>query len=180
MTRRVNLGCGRNPVEGWWNVDRAALPGVDELVDLDEPLPWDAGSVEAFQGIDLIEHIARPLDLMAELWRCATPGASCYFELPYGSSDDAWEDPTHVRPYFVGSWRYFGQPIYYRTDYGYRGDWAVRSIELHVRPGVTAEDVMFTRNTVLRQAVTLEAVKPARPNDPTLLETPDVRIVEVT
>ena len=176
---RVNLGCGRNPVEGWHNVDRAELPGVDEVVDLEEPLPWNANTVDEYQGIDLIEHIANPLALMEELWRCAKPGAECRFELPYGSSDDAWEDPTHVRPYFVNSWIYFAQPTYYRADYGYRGDWETKVIELHVRPGVELEDVMFTRNTVVRQVVVLGAVKPARLPGVEAMQSPPIKLFEV-
>lgn len=177
--RRINLGCGRNPMDGWHNVDRARLPGVDENVDLEWFIPWANDTIDEYVGIDLIEHIKNPLKLMERLWECAKPGARCRFELPYGSSDDAWEDPTHVRPYFLNSWIYFAQPTYYRADYGYRGDWQAVEIELHVRPGVEAEDVMFTRNTVLRQVVTLEAIKPARPCDQSLMQQAPIKLVEV-
>jgi hypothetical protein len=177
---RVNLGCGRNPIAGWHNVDRASLPGVDELVDLERPLPWADGTVAEFQGVDLIEHISDPLAFMAELYRVAEPGARCRFELPYGSSDDAWEDPTHVRPYFAGSWMYFAQPTYYRADYGYRGDWQTETIELHCRPGVTSEDILFTRNVVVRQVVTLQAVKPARIPGTDPMIPPSVKLFTVT
>jgi len=38
---RLNLGCGLQPMDGWVNVDRCDLPGVDLVYDLDsgEPLP---------------------------------------------------------------------------------------------------------------------------------------------
>jgi hypothetical protein len=87
-------------------------------------------------------------------------------------SDDAHEDPGHRRVYFVDSWRYFEQPMYWRADYGYRGDWRVEELVLKLRaervpPGASREAVVelleTTRNFVKEQIVTLVAVKPARP-----------------
>jgi SAM-dependent methyltransferase len=180
---KVNLGCGRNPRAGWINVDRVDLPGVDVIADLDHctetPLPFDDGSVDEILGVDLIEHITNPLPLMQELWRIAKPGAACTFVLPYGTSDDAWEDPTHVRPYFVGSWGYFGQPFYWRADYGYRGDWETTAILLAVDQELDPEEqmarVQMLRNAVSRQEVRLTARKPARPCDRALIAAPPVQ-----
>lgn len=180
---KLNLGCGRNPLDGFVNLDVVDIGCAQVVFDLDQcattPLPFDDDIVDEIVGVDLIEHIRNPLPLMAELWRVAKPDTRCRFELPYGSSDDAWEDPTHVRPYFLGSWGYFGQPYYWRADYGYRGDWLVEQIELLVRPGVEAQDVMVLRNCVLRQNVTLRAVKPARAPRQELMEQPSVKLVEV-
>lgn len=164
---KLNLGCGRNPMTGFVNLDRAALPGVDVVHDLEQlPLPFDDDTFDEIVGVDLIEHIAGALGLMEELWRIAAPGALCTFALPYGSSDDAWEDPTHVRPYFLGSWAYFAQPTYYRADYGYRGDWQPERITLDVTCDGTADEVhaqvMALRNVAERQVVELRAVKPRR------------------
>lgn len=177
---KLNLGCGRNPLDGYVNLDRAPLPGVDVVHDLEQfPLPFDDDTFDEIIGIDLIEHVTDALGLMEELHRIATPGAICTFALPYGSSDDAWEDPTHVRPYFIGSWMYFAQPTYYRADYGYRGDWQIDTITLDVKVDGTAEEVqamvMSMRNVVARQVVELRAVKPARPPDRSLWENPQIR-----
>lgn len=164
---KLNLGCGRNSMAGFVNLDRAALPGVDVVHDLEQlPLPFDDDTFDEIVGVDLIEHIANALGLMEELWRIATSGALCTFTLPYGSSDDAWEDPTHVRPYFLGSWAYFAQPTYYRADYGYRGDWQPERITLDVTCEGDADEVhaqvMALRNVAERQVVELRAVKPRR------------------
>lgn len=176
---KLNLGCGRNPMDGYVNLDRADLPGVDVVHDLSvHPLPFDDDTFDEIIGIDLIEHIADPLSLMAELWRIAAPDALCSFALPYGSSDDAWEDPTHVRPYFINSWMYFAQPTYYRADYGYRADWQAERIILDVNCAGTVaeitEQVMSMRNTVRRQVVELRAIKPARAPDRSLWVNPQV------
>lgn len=177
---KLNLGCGRNPIDGYVNLDRAALPGVDVVHDLEQhPLPFDDDTFDEIIGIDLIEHVTDALGLMAELWRIATPDALCTFALPYGSSDDAWEDPTHVRPYFANSWMYFAQPTYYRADYGYRGDWQPETITLEVTCDGNAEEVhaqvMALRNVVARQVVELRAVKPAREPLQSLWQNPQIR-----
>jgi len=69
------------------------------------------------------------LALMAELHRVAKAGRADDPAPALWSSDDAVEDPTHTRPYFEGSFVYFGQPAYSRADYGYRGDWAIESVK---------------------------------------------------
>ena len=179
---KLNLGAGRSPAEGFVNVDRADLPGIDVVHDLESfPLPFDEDSVDEIVGIDLIEHIGDALGLMSELWRIAKADAVCTFALPYGSSDDAWSDPTHVRPYFVESWGYFSQPVYWRADYGYRGDWQPETVTLDVTcEGDTTDDVMLQvralRNVVSRQMVTLRAVKPARRCDRDLIVAPKIEL----
>lgn len=178
---KLNLGCGRNPIDGYVNLDIAPLPGVDVVHDLEQPLPFDDDIFDEIVGVDLIEHIRDPLALMQELWRVAKPGCKLRFELPYGSSDDAWEDPTHRRPYFVGSWMYFAQPTYYRADYGYRGDWLTKAVVLDVFDASgprdqLMQDIVQLRNVVARQAVHLEAIKPARPCEQALMTQPQVMI----
>lgn len=181
---RVNLGCGRTKMDGYVNVDRSRDVDPDVVLNLEDPYARHRNTsivnVTEWLGIDLIEHIRDSLGLMEWMWERSVAGARCGFELPYGSSDDAWEDPTHVRPYYIGSWGYFGQPFYWRADYGYRGDWKLIELELWVdRPGVTVVDVMEKRNIVIRQRATLEAVKPARPTDRTLIEQPVIKVVQV-
>jgi SAM-dependent methyltransferase len=170
---------------GWVNVDSVETPGVDLVADLDDPngvtLPWADDSVDEFALIHCLEHINRPLPLMAELWRVAQPDAPITIACPYGSSDDADEDPTHVRRIFLNSFAYFGQPFYYRADYGYRGDWQVDHLILdlpaHYR-GVTNDevmgDVMSLRNVVTQITAVLRAVKPMREPRQELITPPDV------
>jgi SAM-dependent methyltransferase len=186
---KLNLGCGRDIRDGWVNIDSAPLTGVDHVVDFDNKpvLPFDDDSVDESEGSHVIEHLHSPLPFMEELWRVTKPGGTVTFRCPYGSSDDADEDPTHVRRMFAGSWGYFGQPHYWRADYGYRGDWQVDTVWLAIDPQLNhlSDDelkiaVQFQRNVVLEMVATLRAVKPAREPDRDLQQQPNVIIQRVS
>jgi SAM-dependent methyltransferase len=168
---RLNLGCGRDIREGWVNIDCAPLPGVDHVCDFDAKpvLPFDDDAVALSEGSHVIEHLSDPLSFMQELWRVTAPGGTVTFRCPYGSTDDADEDPTHVRRMLAGSWGYFGQPHYWRADYGYRGDWQPAKITLAVFPELAActdreleSMIRFQRNVVAEMTAELRCVKPRR------------------
>lgn len=171
---RLNVGCGRNIQNGYLNLDAMPLPGVDIVCNLEtlreHPIDLPDASVEYFLLSHVIEHIRDSLGLMEELWRLAAPGAIAQIRVPHGASDDAWEDPTHVRSFFPGSFGYFSQPYYWRADYGYRGDWKVERMQLHMDrvrcAGLTPNESLAIskreRNVVREIVCELSAVKPIR------------------
>lgn len=179
---KLHLGCGRTHMDGWVNVDCTKVEGVTDLVvDLDGPdlaSHFAPDSVAESVGVHVLEHLSHPLEFMTALWHVTKPGGTVTFETPYGSSDDAWEDPTHVRPYFMNSWGYFSQPFYFRADYGYVADWRCTDLTLFVEgerwegrtAGEVLEAVQRERNVVRFMRTTLEAVKPARAPDESLQE----------
>ncbi|MFZ5354296.1 MAG: class I SAM-dependent methyltransferase [Bacillota bacterium] len=170
----LNLGCGKNILEGWINIDCVKLPGVAVVADLDNcknvPLPFQDNSVDGFYASHLIEHLHNTLPFMQELHRIAKPNAEALFRVPYGSSDDAYEDPTHVKQYFLYSFGYFSQPFHWRADYGYSGDWLTKRITLIVDKSKyqnkTDKEILYEvdtyRNVVREMVVELQAVKPIR------------------
>ena len=172
--KRLHLGCGRTILEDWINLDAVPGPGVDVVANLEQcaqtPLPFEDNSIDEILARHVIEHVQNTLPLMQELHRVAKPGAMAFLAVPYGSSDDALEDPTHVRQYFVNSFGFFSQPYYWRADYGYRGDWQPRKVVLRCSrsryEGKSAQeithDVLSLRNVVLEMIAELEAIKPIR------------------
>jgi SAM-dependent methyltransferase len=188
---KLHLGCGRNVLAGWVNLDVFPGAGVDVVADLDHcahaPLPFETGTVDEFLGSHVLEHIRNPLPLMQELHRIARPQAKAVFRLPYGSSDDAFEDPTHVRQYFLHSFGYFSQPFYWRADYGYRGDWQPEVVTLQLSrrrhqgqaPAQIMEEVKHLRNVVLEVTAVLVAVKPIRPPQRELQKPPRIEFTLV-
>ncbi|WP_160293420.1 class I SAM-dependent methyltransferase [Burkholderia gladioli] len=59
---RLNLGCGHIALDGYLNVDRRALPGVDIVSEVDE-LPFKSGELSEIFSAHLLEHF--PQEQMA-------------------------------------------------------------------------------------------------------------------
>ena len=168
----LHLGCGNEYIPGWVNVDVTGRK-LDIEFDLDacrtQKLPIADNSVDGFYLCHVFEHVKDVLSLMQELYRVAKNGAIAHLRLPYGSSNDAWEDPTHARAYFESSFLYFSQPAYSRADYGYTGDWQCERVSFLVDPAVgclgsemAMDKIKSQRNVVREMIVELTAVKPAR------------------
>ncbi len=191
MEKKLHLGCGRTILPDWINLDFVEGPGVDVIANLDKcediPLPFEDNSIDTIYGSHLLEHIRNPLPLMQELHRIAKPNAKAEFRLPYGSSDDAFEDPTHVRQYFLNSFGYFSQPFYWRADYGYRGDWITESTILLVNKALCNDlsdqelfqRIKHERNIVSEMVVTIKAIKPIRAASKNLQTNPNILISRI-
>jgi len=144
---------------------------VDVAADFDASprLPFADGTIGYSEGSHVIEHLRNPLPFMQELHRVTRGGGTAVFRCPYGSTDDADEDPTHVRRLYAGSWGYFSQPYYHRADYGYRGDWQLTDLTLSIFAELSdATDaelysmIRFQRNVVSEMTAVLRCVKPVR------------------
>lgn len=105
---KLNLGCGSDFREGYLNIDKCHLPGVDLLWDLEKtPLPFDDNAVSEVQCSHILEHIVCFLNLMEELHRICKPGAVIHVAAPYYKYEGAYRDPTHVRFFTEHSFDYF-------------------------------------------------------------------------
>ena len=110
-------------------------------------LPLADDSVEEFLASHILEYIHYILPVMQELHRVAKPGAKLLARVPYGSSDIAFEDPTHCRQFFLNSFSYFGQPAYARADYGYTGDWEEVKRFLVLNPAAAVQPESLKRRS---------------------------------
>lgn len=52
---RVNLGCGHIAMDGYLNIDRRALPGVDIVAEVNQ-LPFDSNELAEIHSAHLLEH----------------------------------------------------------------------------------------------------------------------------
>jgi len=171
---KLNVGCGNNTKEGWVNLDGHFQPGIDIITDLEEAdICLPDNSVEVFFLSHILEHIKNALGLMEELYRIALPDAKMIIKVPHGGSDVSWEDQTHIREYFPGSFRYFSQPLYWRADYGYKADWQPDMIQLlldkerfeNMDIKEALKVIHKERNAVKEMVCEMSAIKPARGKD---------------
>jgi SAM-dependent methyltransferase len=175
---RLNLGCGRSVEPGFRNLDRVVGAGVDIVQDLEVygqlgrfALPLaPPGSLDFVLASHVLEHIQHLIPLMRAIHAALKPGGHLGLVAPYASSDDAWEDPTHVRAFTEKSWAYFDRRLYERPDhYGsYTSDvdfcFEVESLYLVPYEAVVNDPDLenkkrYLRNIIREQIVVLRKVE---------------------
>jgi len=114
MSRKLNLGCGNNPVPDYVNIDKLPLPEVDLVWDLEIcPLPIPDNCVSEVRCDHILEHIHNFLPLMEELHRVCQPGAVLKINAPYYKYEQAYGDPTHVRFFNERTFSFFDDDYEY-------------------------------------------------------------------
>ena len=106
---RLDLGCGKNKREGFTGVDSREFEGVDQVVDLSQPWPWDDNSVDEVNCSHMLEHLTAPerIHFVNELHRVMKPGAKCTIIVPHWASCRAYGDLTHQWPPVSEFWFYY-------------------------------------------------------------------------
>ena len=105
---RLNLGSGLRRRDGFYGLDQVALPGLDILADLNEPLPeLPNNSVDEIYCRHVLEHVPRLLDLLAELHRITRSSGRIEIVVPHFSNPYGYSDPTHVRFFGLYSFYHF-------------------------------------------------------------------------
>lgn len=102
VTKRINLGCGMQKIEGFVNVDINPIYEPDVVVDLNKfPWPFADNEFDHVVAKDIIEHLgdtgADFIKVMQELYRISNNGAIWEVQAPHWNCDIAKDDPTHTR-----------------------------------------------------------------------------------
>ena len=110
---RLHLGCGRDLRSGYVNLDRALLPGVSLVADLEQGLPFRGDAFSEVLALHTLEHVDRFLPLLAELHRVSSADAIWRLAMPHFTASGAYTDPTHRRFFGYYSFDYFtGAGVY--------------------------------------------------------------------
>ena len=98
--RKLNVGCGNDYKEGFWNVDVGNCK-VDEVIDITKKLPFEDCSFDYIYANQVLEHIPREsfFDVFREIHRVMAKGGLLEFMVPSAGSDNFWTDPTHTMPF---------------------------------------------------------------------------------
>lgn len=106
---KLDLGCGKNKREGFIGVDSREFEGVDQVVDLTGPWPWDDASVDEVNCSHFVEHLTAPqrIHFVNELYRVLKPEAKAQIVTPHWASTRAYGDLTHQWPPVCEMWYYY-------------------------------------------------------------------------
>ena len=94
---RLHVGCGREAIPGWVNIDQYPLPGVDRVLDVGEGLPFE--NVQAVYAEHFLEHLSlhEGLAFLRGCRRALAPDGTLRLSTP----NLDWVMRTHYRH---GSW----------------------------------------------------------------------------
>ncbi|CEJ96027.1 hypothetical protein BGLT_07006 [Caballeronia glathei] len=104
---KVDLGCGLAKSPGFIGVDRAPMPGVDVVADLNKRLPFEDDSVDLIVASHSLEHVADITATMKELYRICKHGAQICIIAPYFEQKLNVANPYHIVPFNEHTARFF-------------------------------------------------------------------------
>jgi SAM-dependent methyltransferase len=121
--KKLNLGSGTDIKDGWINLDKFKLPGVDVVHDLGTlPLPFKDGEFDEILCQDILEHLDYVM-LMKELYRILKTGGRLKIRVPHFTSVSSFVDPTHKNMFSFRTFEYFVKDLnperYYYFDFSF-------------------------------------------------------------
>jgi SAM-dependent methyltransferase len=111
----LNLGCGRTRIPGSIGVDQVHIPGsVDVVHDLNvTPYPFETATADEIHFYHVLEHLDDPVAKLEEIHRILKPGGVLHMRVPHFSSNGAFTDITHKRPFSYFSFNCFVEGDYH-------------------------------------------------------------------
>ena len=103
MMTKINLGCGKDYLDDWVNVDFYDDSTCDIKHDLEVfPWPWEDNSVSEIRIIHTLEHLGADwkvyIKILQEMYRVCEDDAHIQVDVPSPWHWNYLSDPTHVRP----------------------------------------------------------------------------------
>lgn len=135
LPEKLNLGCGSDIRQTFWNVDYNPYDGVDEVLDLTEtPWPWPSNHFERILWSHALEHIEDLEAALEECYRVLEPGGQAVILWPVGMNELA--DPDHEHRWI------WDTPLYYCGERPWDADVGLevvdRDVDLHTHLNGTA------------------------------------------
>ncbi|MDY7002601.1 MAG: hypothetical protein SWX82_01145 [Cyanobacteriota bacterium] len=81
--KKVQVGCGpHNIMADWWNVDIRPFPGIDQVMDVTKP--WPFNGLEYVYGEHFLEHLSLEgaIAFLNNVWKSLTPGGVIRLSTP--------------------------------------------------------------------------------------------------
>src|SRR3989338_2580426 len=102
--KRLHLGCGRDYLQGFINVDFCSGCKADLYCDLSKiPLPFKDNEVDYVYAKHFLSYIPDVYKWLNDLHRICKDGATVRFVMPHFSSTNVWTDMGHHRGFSTSS-----------------------------------------------------------------------------
>lgn len=127
--RCLNVGCGDDRRDGFVNVDRVAVDGVDAVAAFG---PGGLPFADATFGLALCRDVLEHVDIvpaLREIHRVVEPGGSVVISAVHFTSRNLYVDPTHVRGFSVRTFDFFAGATIAGHDRSYYFDFAFDEVE---------------------------------------------------
>ena len=106
----LELGCGRSRVEGRIHIDKADLPNVDIVADIEDGLPFlPDDSIDEIHSTSFLEHVDDLETVVREISRVLKREGRGFISVPHFSNPYFYSDYTHK--HFIGLYT-----LYYFVD----------------------------------------------------------------
>lgn len=118
--KKLNMGCGKDVLKGYINLDIVKREGVDIVHDLNKfPYPFRDNEFEEIVCKSVIEHLENVPMVMDELYRILKIGGIIKIVVPHFTSVNAYTDPTHIHYFTYGSFDYLTDGNRYGFNFRY-------------------------------------------------------------
>lgn len=101
---RINLGSGNEPLNGFVNVDRRSVAGVNVVADV-TALPFRTAGAREVVASSLLEHFDDPYSVLSEVHRVLETHGRFVMRVPSPWSQSGLLDRTHVFLADLKLWR---------------------------------------------------------------------------
>lgn len=122
--KKLNLGSGKDPKEGYINIDNYPFEGVDVIADITKGLPFEDNSVNAVISIDFMEHLPpeSKVFVINEIYRVLKEGGTMEHFIPNAGSRNDFGSPSHLSHWNLQQFEHFDIDSYrYEKDSDYEG-----------------------------------------------------------
>lgn len=119
---KINIGCGRDYKEGWWNTDTSQEVKCEQYMDIGQSIidqPENSSELVYISGV--LEQVAENWKLihaLNECWRVLQHGGKLVIVVPNAKYAIAHRDPMDIRKFTPDTFRYFLDGTQEYRDYG--------------------------------------------------------------
>jgi SAM-dependent methyltransferase len=110
-SKNLNIGCGNSYEKGWTNCDLSKKVKADYYFDCGrDKWPFKDNTFEKIKAEMVFEHLpdySARLHFLKEAYRVSKKNGKIFLSVPHFSSQGAWGDLQHVRPFSSMSLDYF-------------------------------------------------------------------------